>query len=140
MKSIYLIENDSDDREIFELVVKEIAPDTEINILPSADDLSPLIEHNPEVVFLTIEMPSSELLPIIDKVKPLISDVPIVIITSVVNEKALNYYWEKGVGVVIKKPDTMNALRKLMETIIKQPEILYQRTRDKFYLNNLLGL
>jgi CheY-like chemotaxis protein len=107
---ILLIDDDDDDREIFLEVVSEIDPTVvAVTALNGAEGLTKLLSFEilPKVIFLDLNMPimkGTEFLRKIKSMEPL-RNIPVVILSTISDELAINEVRSLGATDFITKPD-----------------------------------
>ena len=101
----------------------EIA-DSQCNILATAEDgkegLDKYIEFRPNLVITDIEMPNMDGREFISKLKQLNNDLPIIAITSIVNEKVKKTLTAHKLVYVLHKPLDTKLLNMLLSKLQKE--------------------
>ena len=121
-KNIWLVDDDEDDRIVFEEAVKEIIPFTQITTFSNGEALLQLLDLMiPDVIFLDINMPAMdgmECLKLI-KEKPGCTKLPIIMFTISKHKLDISACYGYGATLYFIKPPSQ---RKLVE----QLAILFQ--------------
>src|SRR5690606_28562218 len=117
---IYLADDDQDDRMLFREALDEIDMTIAIedfdNGVTLMDNLLNSNKALPDVIFLDLNMPlmnGEECLHDI-KNEPELSQIPIVIYSTYVDEASVQSLQQKGANLFLEKPDTFNNLKKLL--------------------------
>lgn len=122
-KNIWLADDDLDDCEIFEDVIKQILPTTSITIVPNGEELMKLLTpaNSPDMLFLDINMPYKDGLSCLVEIRAQrhFSRLPIVIFSSANQSKIVDQSYDYGANLYYSKPTSFNQLIEGMSELFK---------------------
>lgn len=122
-RSIVLIDDDMDDREIFETACRSIDPSIDVTgfengeqAMQSLLNMSPL----PDLIFLDLNMPRLNGIDVLEAIRSHIrfKEVPVVVYTTSFDMKVKNRCSELGAAEVIEKPNSFDALCQKLESLL----------------------
>jgi len=122
-RSIVLIDDDMDDREIFETACMTVDPSIKVIGFESGElalesllDMRPL----PDLIFLDLNMPRLNGIDVLEAIRSRVSlkEVPIVVYTTSFDLKVKNKCSELGAAEVIEKPNSFDALCQKLESLL----------------------
>ncbi len=123
MKNIFLIDDDLEDQEIFELVIKDIDPSINCVFVDTAEGaLKNLLNktfQKPDLIFLDLNLPfmsGHELLSII-KNEDHLKEIPVIILSTSSTEYDKQKSKELGAKHYITKPNTTGILKRLLQEV-----------------------
>lgn len=122
-KNILLIDDDEDDREIFQSAVKEISDQVACQTFSNAAEaLNQLtLKHiAPELIFLDLNMPVMNGQQFLVEIKKndYLKDIPIIIFSTSSHPAAIQITKELGAYDFITKPDNFNNLVNILKPLI----------------------
>lgn len=117
-KTIMMIDDDEDDRYLFEKIFNEINTNIRVTPVESGIDAIELLNQGskPDLILIDVNMPSMDGYECLDKIRDCnnCSCIPVIMMsTSVVDPL------KKGVNRFYRKPSETNQLRKMLEEIIQ---------------------
>lgn len=123
-QNILLIDDDTDDHEIFNIALKKVAGNLKfVSITSAREALNKLVskELTPDIIFLDLNMPimsGEEFLSEIKKRK-LLQDIPVVILSTSSNPNAIKV--TRGLGAVnfITKPNSLDNFTSALQSILQ---------------------
>ena len=126
MKTIFLADDDADDREFFEEALKEIDIETELTtVKDGAELMTTLVEHvtdppPPHVIFLDLNMPRKSGIECLKEIRetPKLKNIPVVIFSTSAYPNAVETTYTLGANCYICKPNSHQLLKKTIETIL----------------------
>ena len=124
-KKIVLVDDDADDRQIFEEILHEIDPETDVVTAENGLEMVALLdkmpgEHLPEMIILDQNMPKmtgKESL-IFLKESPRYRGIPTIVYSTYQVKDFYQECLELGAQDVVAKPDTMQAYREMIEQFL----------------------
>ncbi len=123
MKSIFLIDDDLEDQEILELVLKDIDPSINCVFVNTAEEALKILlnktSQKPDLIFLDLNLPfmsGHELLSII-KNQDNLQDIPVIILSTSSREDDKKKSKELGAEHYITKPNTLAILKRLLQEV-----------------------
>jgi len=141
---ILLVDDDADDRFIFEEALKtldlEIRFDYSSNGLKALEFINDPNQINPETIFMDLNMPimSGKDCLLHLRANENIEDINIVIYSTSFDSKTIDFLFENGANYYIRKPGDFKALKEIIQKTIKLTTNNNQksRTRDQFVINS----
>ena len=113
-KNIWLADDDLDDCEVFEDVIKQIIPTASVTIVPNGNELMRLLtpSNSPDMLFLDINMPLKDGLSCLIEIReqPHFSKLPIVIFSSANQSKIVDQSYDYGANLYYSKPASFSQL------------------------------
>ena len=124
-KKIVLVDDDADDRQIFEEILHEIDPETDVVTAENGLEMVALLdkmpgEHLPEMIILDQNMPKmtgKESL-IFLKESPRYRGIPTIVYSTYQVKDFYQECLELGAQDVVVKPDTIQAYREMIEQFL----------------------
>lgn len=146
MKSIFLADDDADDRLFFEEALEEVSFAAELTIAKDGVELMTALEEivtdeppPPHVIFLDLNMPRKNGIECLKEIRenPKTKNIPIVIFTTTANENTIESTYTLGANCYICKPGSHQLLKRAIETVLalnlwEQNQLL---PKEKFVLN-----
>ena len=125
MKEVHVVlaDDDADDREMFEEVVKEIYPKLKFQGAENGEQLMQLLfaagQNLPNLIFLDLNMPVKNGLNCLDEIRSHeeLKNIPVIIYSTSSNIKDIEETFNRGANLYISKPNTYNDLRVLAKKI-----------------------
>jgi CheY-like chemotaxis protein len=139
-ENIWLADDDSDDCELFQDVLKQILPTATITIFSDGEELMKLLSINnkPDILFLDINMPCKDGLDCLVNIRleRHFSKLPIVIFSSSTQPKHVDASYGYGANLFYSKPSSLKNLIAGLKSILKMNwNDPYTITSDH-YVNN----
>ena len=126
MTNIFLAEDDSDDRMLFEDALKQVNIPTRLILANNGVELMTNLEGvteppPPHVIFLDLNMPFKNGFQCLHEIRntPKLQDIPVVIFSTTASDDAVNKTYEQGANHYISKPRSFDLLIKAIETVLK---------------------
>lgn len=143
MKRIFYADDDADDRDLFDTIVKDLSEQSDIITADDGEQLMARIEDNtpppPDVIFLDINMPHKNGFDALDDIRkhPKTKNTPVIILTTSAREEDINTMYDKGANFFITKPDSFSTFRNILKSLFTNPQMLSMRSKGSFVLNSL---
>lgn len=124
MKTIFLADDDTDDVELFQDALHEIAPDIELRVaFDGASALSMLKSANfpiPDLIFLDINMPLADGWECLQRLRQTTKfrEVPVLMYTTSCSSHDMDVAAKLGASDFITKPTNFNDLKILLSKIV----------------------
>ncbi len=113
-KNIWLADDDIDDCEVFEDVIKQILPTASVTIISNGEELMKVLTpaNSPDILFLDINMPLKDGLSCLVEIRAQrhFSKLPIVIFSSANQEKVVDQSYDYGANLYYSKPSSFSQL------------------------------
>jgi CheY-like chemotaxis protein len=145
-KNIILVDDDSDDRDLFTEALSFIHPLAEIETRRDGEELMEYlakISQTPDVIFLDLNMPrknGKECLKEIRETKQF-ENTPIVIYTTSLNPVDIQDTFNLGANFFMRKPNSFEELKETLHNLLySQLMIAGARSKDKFVVNRTLSI
>lgn len=120
MRSVYLADDDADDRLLFEEALMEVSHNVELTTANNGEQLMKILDQTtpppPHLIFLDLNMPLKngfECLEAIKKDKKL-KHIPVVIFSTSCQKEAIDNVYSKGADYYICKPDNFQKLKTVL--------------------------
>lgn len=123
--TVYLVDDDEDDRIFFEEALSEISQNTEIfpfsNGVDLMADLHGKIEKLPDILFIDLNMPLMNGEECIEDIRSeqRFEDIPIVVYSTVCDEVQLENLKNIGANGYLQKPNTFAGLKRKLSSNLK---------------------
>lgn len=123
-KSVFLADDDEDDRLLFEDALREVCLETELTTTRDGEELMNVLEQcvppPPTVIFLDLNMPRKSGFECLEEIKRTekLKDIPIVIFSTSVQQDSINRAYDKGANHYIFKPSTFVLLKRVIEHVL----------------------
>ncbi len=119
---IFLVDDDVDDRLLFQEALHEIAPQSKLSLADGCDMLLQLtkVESNkPDMILLDLNMPGLNGFECLDEIKnkPHFGDIPVLIYSTTANPDQVKKTYNKGATLYIQKPSSYEGIKKLMNKV-----------------------
>tara|TARA_R110002049_G_scaffold68166_2_gene176858 strand:- start:1367 stop:1804 length:438 start_codon:yes stop_codon:yes gene_type:complete len=125
MKTIFLADDDEDDRDFFTDALKEVSLPTDLtqsnNGLELMKNLDILIQHPPpHVIFLDLNMPLKDGFQCLQEIRntPKLKDIPVVIFSTSASDISVDKTYELGANYYVQKPSSFQLLVKSIEKVL----------------------
>ncbi|NOT76029.1 MAG: response regulator [Cyclobacteriaceae bacterium] len=123
-KSVFLAEDDEDDRMIFEDALKEVQLSTKLTTAKNGQQLMQILHDTvpppPDVIFLDLNMPRKNGFECLEEIKRTqkLKDIPVVIFSTSFQEEDIKLTYERGANFYICKPGTFHLLKRVIEKVL----------------------
>jgi CheY-like chemotaxis protein len=124
----FLIDDDIDDREIFEMALKEIDDShiciTANNGIEAIEKLRNDVEFIPDFIFLDLNMPRMNGRQCLEEIKkiPHVRNVPVIIYSTSSEQRDMEETQKMGAAHFLTKPPSINTLSATLSQFFRQPE------------------
>ncbi len=123
--SIFLADDDADDRLLFEEALHELNTDVNIKTANNGEQLMQILDKEvpptPNIIFLDLNMPLKngfECLTEIKKDKKF-KNIPVVIFSTSCQKEAMDKVYQNGADYYICKPDSFQKLKQLIKNVFE---------------------
>lgn len=118
-KKVLLVDDDEDDREIFQYVLKEVSPNVTCSVSPTGLDALKklgLREIEPDCIFLDLNMPVMNGMQFLAQIKAneQFRDIPVIVYTTASNNETAEEVKALGASEFIIKPHQYSTLLNTM--------------------------
>lgn len=140
--SVFLAEDDPDDRYLFEDAFHEVAQETELVMANDGKELMEILDLTvpppPEVIFLDLNMPFKSGFECLSEIRETnkLKDIPVVIFSTTSEKEFIDRVFQQGANYYLCKPSSFPKLKNAIAQVlsINWSEQRSQPTRDKFVL------
>jgi len=120
---IFLVDDDADDRMLFEEAMNEVDPQAKLSLADGCDMLIQLakIENDkPDMILLDLNMPGLNGFECLDEIKNKepFGNIPVIIYSTTANPEQVKKTYNKGATLYMQKPSSYEGIKKLMNKII----------------------
>ncbi len=142
-RSVYLADDDPDDRQLFEEALMEISSAIELVVAKNGEELMKILNNTtpepPHIIFLDLNMPFKNGLECLSEIKQdkKLQHIPIVIFSTSCQKEAIDNVYDKGADYYVCKPDSFQKLKMVLNTMFSlTAEALHKRpTRENFLIS-----
>lgn len=127
MRSVYLIDDDIDDVELFRDALEEVAPSVSFQFANDAKEaVLKLTEKKsalPDLIFLDLSMPVFSGLQCLESFKKdqLLKDVPVIMYSTSSQEREIRMARELGALAFVTKPNDYRLLKRILTLVLDTP-------------------
>lgn len=140
--SVYLADDDADDRMLFEEALLEVSGNVKLITAKNGEQLMHVLDHEtpsvPHLIFLDLNMPVKNGFECLDQIKKddKFNGIPVVIFSTSCQKEAIDEVYEKGADFYICKPDSFQKLKGLLNTVFLRSQTPLQRrpSREDFLI------
>ncbi len=121
--SVYLADDDADDRFLFEEALMEVKRDVKLITANNGEQLMSYLDNNtpppPHLIFLDLNMPLKNGMECLEQIKSdnKLKNIPVVIFSTSCQEEAMDLVYKKGADYYMCKPDNFQTLKSLLHTV-----------------------
>ena len=136
IKKVLLVDDDEDDSIVFRLALSELQSDIQFRWNNSCDNVAEEMgEWKPDVVFLDINLPRTNGLECLEKIRNAakISHVPVIMYSCSELPKDLQRSYELGACLFFRKPSSLVHLTAALEDILQMNWHSPDSIKEKFY-------
>jgi CheY-like chemotaxis protein len=139
---ILLAEDDQDDRDFFDKMLKDIPISTHLVTVYDGEQLMNYLyknsEHLPNVLFLDLNMPLKNGFECLSEIKlsKMLNQLPVIIFSTSFEQEVVNQLYQNGAQFFIRKPSEFSQYKKIIQQsliLIAQKNIL-QPTSGNFVI------
>ncbi|WAC03146.1 response regulator [Lacinutrix neustonica] len=122
--NIALVDDDNDDRTLFELAISRIGIPSQLKMFKSGIELITYIRdpaiRRPDLLFLDLNMPNMDGLECLKEIKqdPGLRDITVIIYSTSCSEKDIEATFLEGANIYLNKPSDFNDLKKALKRIL----------------------
>lgn len=143
LKRVLLVDDDVDDRELFEEAVKLINPSLLVDTASDGEELMRYIQKaTPDVIFLDLNMPRKNgkecLVELRGDAK--FASVPIIIYTTSLNQVDVAETKKNGASYFFRKPNSFDELKDVLHQILVRNKTMHVRGAESFVLNETVSI
>ncbi|WP_343669405.1 response regulator [Chitinophaga sp.] len=130
--SILIADDDADDQELIKAAFEENSTDYQINFVENGEELllylrrggqyaNEMLHPRPHIILLDLNMPKKDGREALKEIKadPLLKSIPVIILTTSMEEKDIAKSYELGVNSYIIKPVTYSGLVEFTSVLSK---------------------
>lgn len=140
--TIFLADDDADDRFLFEEALMELRGDVRVTTATNGEQLMRHLDTktppNPYLIFLDLNMPLKNGMECLDEIKASSSfqNVPVVIFSTSCQKETMDQVYTKGANYYMCKPDNFQKLKKLLEKVfsLNAASLNNRPTRENFII------
>ena len=121
---VFLIDDDEDDRDLFEDALMEIPTKTRVVTFGNGIELFNFIKNEnnqpPQIIFLDLNMPMMSGEECLQKIRenPRFRNLPVVIFSTSIVDPLVNRVKSLGASLYVKKPSSFSSLKSILENCI----------------------
>ncbi len=117
---IFLADDDSDDRELFELALRETANAASLKTFEDGVSLMTAlttVDRHPDMIFLDLNMPRKSGFDCLAEIKhdKKLKNIPVIVLSTSTNPQNIDYCFKCGASFYAVKPTDFRALGKLIQ-------------------------
>ena len=141
--SVFLADDDADDRFLFEEALLEVRKNVKITMLNNGEQLMKCLDEkniqHPNLIFLDLNMPLKNGIECLEEIKKdnKLKDIPVIIFSTSNQKETINQVYIKGANYYMCKPDNFEKLKSLLDKVFTlNPSSSKERTnRDDFIIS-----
>ena len=141
--SVYLADDDADDRFLFEEALLEVRKNVKITMLNNGEQLMRCLDEkslqHPNLIFLDLNMPLKNGIECLEEIKKdnKLKNIPVIIFSTSNQKETINQVYIKGANYYMCKPDNFEKLKSLLDKVFTlNPSPSKERTnRDDFIIS-----
>jgi len=126
MITIFLTDDDEDDRAFFEEALSDLIAKTELKTISDGEALMTSLSElssdppPPHLIFLDLNMPRKNGFECLDEIKknPKLKNIPVVVLSTSTNPTDIDRSYIMGANAFISKPNKLQDLKKLIESVL----------------------
>lgn len=116
---IFYLDDDADDRFLFQEALSELSIDTEVTVLEDGEALLDLLENPPPVpnlIFVDLNMPRKNGYQVLTEIKTnrSLKQLSVVVLTTSAEKTVIESTRRLGADAFITKPDSFNSLKTIL--------------------------
>ncbi|MGC4036606.1 MAG: response regulator [Chitinophagaceae bacterium] len=136
--NILLAEDDCDDSFLFQEALNRLPYSINLSIAEDGEQLISILEKSvfPDFIFLDLNMPKKDGYECLTYIRKEKNDyrAKVIILSTSSNAESVNFAYEKGADLYVKKPDNFNALVRSLEFCLQYKKYPEKPTREEFLL------
>jgi len=126
MQNVFLADDDADDREFFEVALKEVGVATALTLAKDGAELMNTLNEvvsvppPPHIIFLDLNMPLKNGIECLQEIRetPRFKNIPVAIFSTTANETVIEKTYEMGANCYICKPNSHKSLINTIEAVL----------------------
>ncbi len=126
MKTIFLADDDADDREFFEDALKDLGLDVALTTVNDGVDLMAILEAikteapPPHIIFLDLNMPNKNGIECLEEIRkiPNLKNIPVAVFSTALCESTIDTTYSLGANCYVLKPVSHQLLKKTIEAVL----------------------
>jgi CheY-like chemotaxis protein len=125
---VYLIDDDEDDRDIFQMALRDAMPNAQCHTVNSAVKALEELEHTkPDYLFIDLNMPRMSGRECLEQIKkcPILSGITSIIYTTSSHHADIDELQKLGANHYLIKPDSINKLIFVLKEIVSGTQLPY---------------
>lgn len=139
-KTIFLADDDPDDRLLFQEALKQIDGNSNLAIAEDGEDLMNMLNEvspQPQLIFIDMNMPRKNGFECLKEIRKCekFKDIPVVVYSTSCQQDAIKKMYEHGASYYICKPDSFN---KLIKSIAKIFSLDWSKGTHKPSMNDFI--
>ncbi|MEJ7625600.1 MAG: response regulator [Ferruginibacter sp.] len=120
---IFLVDDDADDRFLFQEAMTEIAPKARLSLADGCDmliKLTKIEEDKPDMILLDLNMPGLNGFECLDEIKNKkhFGNIPVLIYSTTANPEQVKKTYNKGATLYMQKPTSYDGIKQLMNKLL----------------------
>ena len=141
--SVYLADDDADDKFLFEEAIMEVRKNVKITLLSNGEQLMKCLDQkqisNPNLIFIDLNMPLKNGIECLEEIKKdaNLKDIPVIIFSTSNLKETINHVYTKGATHYMCKPDNFEKLKLLLDKVLSLDVTSFQDQphRDNFIIS-----
>lgn len=141
--TVYLADDDADDRFLFEEALMEVRKNVKITMLNNGEQLMKCLDekktHQPNLIFLDLNMPLKNGIECLEEIKKDndLKNIPVIIFSTSTLNETINQVYTKGANYYMCKPDNFGTLKLLLDKVfsLNLSGAQNQPNRDNFIIS-----
>ena len=140
--TVYLADDDADDRLLFEEALMEVNETVKLTIAKNGEQLMGILDKNtpppPHLIFLDLNMPLKNGFECLEELKKdkNYKHIPVVIFSTSNQKDAIDKVYNKGADYYLCKPDSFQKLKSMLSKVFSiESETVHQRSRENFLIS-----
>ncbi|MDP5231626.1 MAG: response regulator [Cellulophaga sp.] len=135
--TIYLADDDEDDRQFFEDVIEDLSDEIALRIFDTGIDLLQYLRNSsvkmPDLIFLDLNMPIMDGEECLSEIRALKSseELPVIIYSTAIDFYKAQRFRDAGANLYLKKPDKFEALKLAVANCIEHFKISGTKPGEK---------
>ncbi|MDB5200622.1 MAG: response regulator receiver protein [Ferruginibacter sp.] len=120
---IMLVDDDAEDREIFEEAIREVNPEIRLSTISSCEDvIDELMKpaKKPDLVILDLNMPKKNGFECLEELREIdeLAAVPVMVYSTTANAEQVTRAYEKKANMYLQKPSSFEGIKALITMIL----------------------
>lgn len=141
--SVFLADDDADDRFLFEEALMEVRKNVKVTMLNNGEQLMNCLDQKkteqPNLIFLDLNMPLKNGIECLEEIKKdnNLKNIPVIIFSTSKQKETINQVYTKGANYYMCKPDNFEKLKQLLDKVLSLnvTSLQNQPKRDNFIIS-----